>query len=223
MKITNDFITETAGKALISIIPIVGGSIGSILNDFLAERKQQRVKELLYQLSEDLNNLKGKINHNFIEQDDFLDLFELTANKVMSERNESKRIYFKNILVNGITRSDSDFDELEKFIKMVENIAEKNFYILKLLSNPSTHNTSIGNPASKLGHSVVSSTRTIFQTLLPGWTLEEIIENLIDLESFGLIKSLSNHINDMVGQRGLGPIENSLTIKGKRFIQYIIN
>jgi len=223
MKVTKELIIETTGKALISIIPFVGGSIGSILADVLAERKQQRLNEFLNQLSADLENQKSNINNAFIQQDDFLDLFELSAKKVMSERNETKRVIYKNILVNGITQIDSDFDDLEKFIRMVENTTEKNIYLLKVLSDPSAHNNSIGNPASALGHNVISSTRKIFETLLSGWTRDEIVENLIDLESLGLIKSLSNNLHDMVGQRGLGPVQDSLTTKGKRFIKYITN
>jgi hypothetical protein len=223
MKVTRDFIIETSGKALVSIIPYVGGSIGSILSDVLAERKQQRVNELLKQLSADLDSQKDKINNAFIQKNGFLDLFELSAKKVMEERSETKRIIYKNILVNGIIQIDSDLDDLEKFIRMVENTSERNIYLMKVLSSPSAHNISIGNPASILGHNVTNSTRRIFEILLPDWPMEEIVENLIELESLGLIKSLSNNLNDMVGQRGLGPVQESLTTKGKRFIKYIAN
>ncbi|MBO9681747.1 MAG: hypothetical protein J7502_03570 [Flavisolibacter sp.] len=59
-KKSKEFVIETSAKALISFIPLIGGAIGSILSDVLAERKEQRMQDFLSQLSKDLEDHKDR-------------------------------------------------------------------------------------------------------------------------------------------------------------------
>lgn len=56
----------TLGKAIVSAIPYVGGTIASIWNELESmqvERKLQRFSELIENLQSDFELIKGKINH----------------------------------------------------------------------------------------------------------------------------------------------------------------
>lgn len=222
MKITKEFIAEGTVKALVSLIPFAGGPIGSLLADTLAERKEQRLNDFLTQLKEDLDAQREKINSELITKDDFPDIFELTTKKVLDERNTVKRTAYRNIIVNGITREDSDFDDMEQCIRLIENTTEQNIYLLKILSDPEEHNNSIGNPVKKpTGNLSTTTISRTLQALLPNWTGGQILENLKDLEFIGLIQPISNSFQDMISGYGLSPIVKSLTLKGERFISYI--
>lgn len=224
MKVTKEFILETTTKALISFIPLAGGAVGSVLADVLAERKQQRLNDFLSQLKDDLENQKDKLNNDLVQKDDFLDIFELTSKKVMEERNKVKRLAYKNILINGITKPDTSFDDIEQCVRLVENTTEKNIFLLKVLSDPDRHNISLGEPVQRpTGNMSTTTLSRVLQKLLPGWQGGQILENLKDLEFLGLIQPISNHFQDMVTANGLSPVINSLTLKGQRFVEYLKN
>lgn len=222
MKVTNEFLIETTTKALISFIPFVGGAVSSVLSDTMAERKQQRLYEFLNQLKDDLENLKGNFKKDFVEQDDFLDIFELTSRNVMGERNEIKRLAYKNILVNAITSTEPSFDDIEQCIRLVENTTENNIYLLRVLSDPELQNKNLGSPVVQpTGNMQTTTLSKVLQKLLPGWQGGQILENLKDLEFLGLILPISNSFQDMIQDFGLSPVVNSLNLKGERFIKYI--
>jgi hypothetical protein len=222
MKVTKEFIIETTAKALISFIPFAGGAVGSVLADVMAERKQQRLNDFLTQLKDDLEKNEEKVNKDLVAKDDFLDIFELTAKKVMEERNEVKRLAYKNILVNGLIQTDTNFDDIEQCIRLVENTTENNIYLLKVLSDPEGHNTSLGEPVKQPNGNMSTTTLSrVLQKLLPGWQGGKILENLKDLEFIGMILPISNSFQDMVTANGLSPVVNSLTLKGERFVKYL--
>ncbi len=61
-----------------------------------------------------------------------------------------------------------------------------------------------------------------FKTILPDWSGELILENLKDLEFLRLIQPLSLSFRDITSEKGLSLIQNKLTGKGERLIQYIV-
>ena len=222
MKVTKEFIIEITTKALISFIPYAGGAVSSVLSDVMAERKQQRLNVFLSQLKDDLENQKAKLNNDTVNKDDFLDIFELTAKKVMEERNEIKRLAYKNIIFNGLTQANTTFDDIEQCVRLVENTTENNIFLLKVLSDPEKHNISLGEPVPKpTGNMSTTTLSRVLQKLLPGWQGGQVLENLKDLEFLGLILPISNSFQDMVTANGLSPVVNSLTLKGQRFVSYI--
>jgi len=48
----------TIGKSVISMVPTIGGSITSIISDIQAERKFNRIQELINSLDDGLNEFK---------------------------------------------------------------------------------------------------------------------------------------------------------------------
>ena len=129
----NEEESDIAVKALINLIPGVGGAIGSILNDKLAARKDARIKEFLEILKNELEKNTKHINSNFVSKDDFLDLFELTANRISNEKSGLKREAFKNILLRGILSTNYDFDQIEYQIKILDQLNAPHIELLKSL------------------------------------------------------------------------------------------
>ena len=60
-------------------MPSIGGAIGSILGDALADRKEQRINKFLEYLRTALEQHKEKVNEQFIKNEDFLDVFEIAT------------------------------------------------------------------------------------------------------------------------------------------------
>lgn len=223
MKHSSEFIIETSGKALLNLVPLVGGSIASVWGDIQAERKSKRFQDFLKQLQGDLETLRNEVNSNFISKPDFLDIFELTSKNIINERNENKRLLYKDILVNSICMTQSDFDEVEQCIRIIENTTEANIYLLKILSTPEKHNNTLKEPLQHpSGNMSTTTIRKLLVKLMPGIEGGIIVENLKDLEFLGLVNSISGSLQDMMTYSGLKPISNQLTLKGERLIKYIV-
>lgn len=223
MKPSTEFIIETSEKALLNLVPLVGGSIASVWGDIQAERKSIRFQEFLNQLQNDLQGLTDQINKDLVSKPDFLDIFELTSKNIINERNENKRILYKNILVNAICLTQSDFDEVEQCIRIIENTTETNIYLLKILSDPDKHNKTLKEPLPhRSGNMSTTTIRKMLVKLLPGFDGGIIVENLKDLEFLGLITPISDSIQNILTYSGLAPISNLLTLKGERLIKYIV-
>jgi hypothetical protein len=76
---------EGAVKALISAVPYLRGSLSSILGDFQNRRKEKRVLEFPEGMKTDFAGLEDNINQDFVSKEDFIDIFEETAQKLPKE------------------------------------------------------------------------------------------------------------------------------------------
>ena len=109
-------ISESVGKQLLNLNPITGFIVSYVetVKERQAERKLTRCLEMLESLQKDLDESQKSINEKYVKNDDFLDIFEQTVNQVANERNDDKRMYFKNILLNSIFKDTVDYDITEK-------------------------------------------------------------------------------------------------------------
>lgn len=72
--------------------------------------------------AKDLDESQKSINEKYVKNDDFLDIFEQTVNQVANERNDDKRMYFKNILLNSIFKDTVDYDITEKYMNILSRL-----------------------------------------------------------------------------------------------------
>jgi len=219
-------IIEIGTKAIVASIPYIGGAINSIMNDINATRKFNRFEEFINQLKNDIENLK-EINEEYIREDDFLDLFEQTSRYIMLERVKQKREKFKNILVNSISLSDSDYDKTEKYLKILSDLSTQDLLLLLVLDNPQKYNESKGNiiPNNNTSNIVTHWTnlymKELLEKLFPDIPIEEIEESALFLESNRLI--VTNFLQYSLNTNGhpINLLNNRLTNKGKDFLKYI--
>lgn len=52
---------STAGKALLELVPFVGGSVSSVIGNYQAERKHQRLVDFFESLKTDLDKVKESV------------------------------------------------------------------------------------------------------------------------------------------------------------------
>lgn len=219
-------IIEFGTKAIVASIPYIGGAINSVMNDISATRKFNRFEEFIDQLKDDVENLK-EINEKYIKEDDFFDLFEQASRYIMLERIKQKREKFKNILVNSIILSDSDYDKTEKYLKILSDLSTQDLLLLLVLDNPQEYNESKGNiiPSDNTSSVITQwksmSMKELLEKLFPDIPLEEIEESALFLESNRLI--VSNFLQYSLNTNGhlIDLLNNRLTNKGKDFLRYI--
>lgn len=212
-----NYVIETTTKALISFIPGIGGAIGSILSDALADRKEQRLKEFLESLKEKIESDKESVNNDFISKVDFLDIFEQTAIKIRDERSEEKRIAYKNILVHGIVSPDCTYDELENQIRILNQLSSDHLILLRLFHAPSNF------PIESTANIVGGSLGNVFRKIFPDWDWDFLVDSLYELESLRLVEPLSSNLRTMMTNVSLKNLEGKLTSRGVTFVEYILS
>lgn len=212
---------ESIGKALLAAIPYVGGSITTLISDYQANRKQERLSEFFHLLQNDLGALKDHINKSFISTDDFLDVFEETSKKIVNERTMEKRIAFKNILLNAILLENITYDRVEEFLRILERLRPDHLFFLSIFFDPLKFNKEKGNPVSN-GGGFSTTLRSIFKQLLPDWEEDKILDIVSDLENERLVKDTVRNFGTMMTDRGINHLQGKLSDKGMEFCKFIL-
>ena len=179
------YIVEGTIKGLITFIPGVGGLIGSLLNDALADRKEQRIYEYLQSLKDEINENKEKLNTQFISTIDFLDIFEATTTKITNERSEEKRKAFKNIMLTGILSPHYSYDDIENQIHILEQLNTNHILLLRFFKSPKAFSLSESSQARS------GTYKGYFRAIFPNWEYDYIYDHLNDLEGNRLIDNMT--------------------------------
>ena len=213
-------IAEATGKAFIkeltSYLPL-GKTAVSIYEEFQSkqiERKIKRLEEFYTDLAVTVNAEKDRINQEFVNRDDFLDVFEEATRYVVLERQEQKRILFKNILANSIVSPECDYDKTERYFRLLDNLGDIELRILAVLDNPEQYNASHGMI-------VKDPFQSAYQTTWETATSMGVLTTLLDLkvhEVEGAISILFS--NGLIVEDSMG-LRNLLTTRGKNFVKFL--
>lgn len=225
-----------------NLVLIGKGSLKSILNSFpvgatavaiydelqakQVKRKIERLEEFYKSLDERINVVEKEINHDYVNHEDFLDVFEKTTRYVVSERQAQKRELFRNILANSITAKDCDYDKTERYYRILDNLSEIELSVLAVLKNPEDYNRQHGmiiKDPINTGYqpSFVSSRGDGVLTQLLGISIDDATEAVTVLFSDGLI--VDNLLNKRM-ESNTNPVhvlDHMLTRKGRDFVKFL--
>lgn len=225
-------IAEAGGKAfiknLVRVLPL-GGTAVSIYEELQSKqikRKIQRLEEFYSNLAATVEAQKEHINQEFINRDDFLDVFEEATRYVILERQEQKRLLFKNILTKSITSPISDYDKTEKYFRLLDNLTEVELKALVVLDNPEKYNREHGmiipdpfsSPIQSPLHEVQAE-GVLTQVL--GINIHELDEVLTVLFSNGLIVENARGRRLQTNGNSIHVLDNLLTTRGRNFVEYL--
>ena len=225
-------IVEASGKVffkdLARLLPL-GGTAIEIYEELQSkqiERKIKRLEEFYTNLAETVNAHEEKINNDYISKEDFLDVFEETTRYVVSERLNTKRKLFKNILANSIISPLSDYDKTEKYLRLLDNLTELELKMLAVLENPELYNREhrmiIPDPVNNPYQSSWGEFRADgIMTQVLNIKIHEFDEAVTVLFSNGLIvesfKGRKIHTNG----NPIHVLDNLLTTRGRDFVKYL--
>lgn len=225
-------IVEASGtviiKNLTKILPLgsVAVEIYEELQSKQAERKVQRLVELYINLSEKVNAVENKINHEFISKDDFLDVFEETTRYVVLERQEQKRRFFQNILVNSMISTECDYDKTERYYRLLDNLGMLELNVLAVLDDPGKYNKEQGMIIGDTFHSAYMTVSKEVSALggvtkLLNLKVHQAEEAVTVLFSNGLVveNSMNKHLN--TNGNAVHVLDNLLTIRGRDFVRFL--
>lgn len=101
-------------KAALNAVPLVGGSVASLLGDYVPTSRQRAVEKVAELLTEKILDIERRIDVQSIDQERFADLYGTFEALVMKTNREEKLSAAANILANAVlplsdpNRSPSD-------------------------------------------------------------------------------------------------------------------
>ena len=116
-----------------SVIPTLGGPISNIFSSISVNRKIERVKEVIHGLSKDLDGFKSEVSEEYVQTEEFEELFEQTLIKSANERNRQKRQLFRNFLEKSIKNPTVNYDEQVRFLRVIEDMQIDHLRIIRSL------------------------------------------------------------------------------------------
>lgn len=225
-------IVEASGKAFIkeltSYLPLGKTAVGIYeeLQSKQIQRKIERLEEFYTNLAASVNAVNEKINQEYVNRDDFLDVFEEATRYVVTERQEQKRLLFKNILANSIVNPDCDYDKTEKYFRLLDNLGDLELRVLAVLENPEQYNKNHGmiikdpiNNAYQTTWNTVTSMGVLTQVL--GLKVHQVEDAITVLFTNGL--TIENSMSHQLNTNGntIAVLKNLLTARGRDFVKFL--
>jgi DNA-binding HxlR family transcriptional regulator len=116
-----------AAKAGIAAVPVVGGSLEVLLDEYLPEQAAKAAERTMNLLAEKILALGDRVDHDMIAKEDFAELFRSAMQVGARTSRETKLRAAANILANQLLRegdrAKSSYEELDHFVRIVETLS----------------------------------------------------------------------------------------------------
>lgn len=232
--VTHSIFDAIKENAVRTVFPYFGDVFVDSLKGFAAlrsKRKFKRVSDFLQSLAKEFNDIKNKLNDDYISKNDFSDVCEETINYVANERNEDKRIYYKNILLHSMSQKSCSYDKTENYLRVLNQLDTLGLEILKVLIDPIKYNREQGSPIKELSSQHVGSGFcyqlnykfiNILQKLIKQ-DEDTLLEELYFLKLNRLVVSDVESQNLTTNSNPVLVLDDCLTKRGKDFVSFLVN
>lgn len=128
--------------AAIAGIPFVGGTMASLAEDFIPSQKEKKLIAFIAMVSQDVEDIKDKINFYKINTDEFAFVFEKTLKGVIDNWQKEKIDCYRAIFVNALTNNnDISDEEQELFIQMLDSLTVRHIKIMAFINKQNSCQT----------------------------------------------------------------------------------
>ncbi len=111
-------------KAGVSAIPYIGGSIASLIGDYVPSATQRSIETAIEMLKQKLDKLAGRIDADAVNKDEFAELFKSAYLSIVRTHQRQKLNAAASLLANILLRDgDPDklsYTELDHFARCLE-------------------------------------------------------------------------------------------------------
>lgn len=205
-------------KAALNAVPMVGGSIASLIGDYVPLSTQRSIEQATELLQKKLISLEGRIDADAVNKDEFSELFKSCYLVVVRTTQESKLRAVSAILANLLLKpGDAEklsYAELDHFVRCLDGLSVGAITVLavarSLTARGNIQPDHDGNQTLSF-ETLSNELKTIEPSLLLGLVGELNTFNLIHIQGRPAIPT---------AQYGNYPL--SLTPLGKRFVEWFL-
>jgi len=195
-----------AGALVANFLPGLGGAIANVLSGWSAERKRERVREVISGLALRLANLQSEVADEYVRGDEFEDLLDQTLRRVANERHESKRRLYREFLVGAITKP-ATYDEQLRILRILEELQAAHIILLRAI---------LQDPDPKHADGISGSLAATLARRMPAYK-DQIDDLVAQLDDFR-ITEMSSSLKAMMTARGAEDMRERVTPFGQRFV-----
>lgn len=204
-------------KAVLSGVPTIGGLFTSLINDYIPDRKMERLVDFAEVVVEDIKNIADRLDNDYVKSDEFAYVFEECFRKVSENYQYEKIQAYRAILINSLLNPDMAAERKELYIKIVNDLLPTHILLLRAFRNPLEFcNRSGVNPLK-----VVTSTYEIFKKFFPELNENEIKSYIHDMDTLGLTNGVVTKDKFTIGPTTVELLAGRLTPLGKSLINFI--
>jgi hypothetical protein len=204
----------TVVKAGLNVIPFVGGSLASLVGDYVPSSTQRSIERTVELLGEQLTVLQDRIDVEAVDKDEFSELFKSCYLVAVRTHREEKLRAAAGLLANLLLKPEDPakltYDEIDHFVRCLDTLS---IGAITLLGTASSIMRTSNTGVDRLG----MWTFRVLQTRLR----PEMEHDL----ALGLVGELSacNLLRIEAAEEGLGvayaPVQ--LTKLGQRFVSFV--
>jgi hypothetical protein len=213
-------LATTAIRAAVDAIPIVGGSLSTLIEQMIPEWRFKRLLTFVAELSVDIEACKDRIRLDYLSKEQFGFLFEQTFRAVLENYQVEKLEALRNILVNSMVSSDVNQEMKEYMLGLVGRLGSLHMRFVSLLEDPPDYYRSHeveDNSSQLVGGSIMQELRKCFMTM----TDDTIRAVWNDLYNYALVNTEARNLGAMISARGSRALEGRLTEFGRIFVRFV--
>jgi hypothetical protein len=188
-----------------SVVPVLGGAIQQVLGGQAADRRFQRLSDVLRGVRDDLQALGAKVREEYIASEEFADLLDQTLRRAAAERHEQKRRVLRAFLVDAMT-APVRYDEQLRILRTLDELQVAHVKVIR---------AAMQDRDAKMFRKVM---RPVLHKRFPEMSAEDLDDLIQELEDLKIVKAPLD--TTMPGQRGY--IDAQVTPYGERVIRYIM-
>jgi flagellar biosynthesis chaperone FliJ len=193
-----------------SAVPVVGGAVSMVLSGWSAERRYQRIREVLGGLARDLAHFKGQVREEYVRSDEFVDLLDQTLRRVATERNEAKRRLYRGLLLGAVTSEKESYDEQLHTLRVIDSLQAAHIAVLRAI---------LEEPRSDYNEGISGSFMETLRSRLRDLSEERITDLVGQLNDHHVVNLGS--LQSMMTARGAQDMRGTITPFGKRLVSYL--
>lgn len=114
-------------RAGISAVPIVGGSIASLVGDYIPSSTQRRIEQAIEFFDSRLREVNDRVDIESINREEFAELFKSSYLTIVRSHHDEKIHAAISVIVNAVLRQGDleklSFDELDHFSRAVDQLS----------------------------------------------------------------------------------------------------
>lgn len=209
---------RAVGAAAISAIPVLGGPIATLIQEYIPTTLQRRQAELLDSLSQEFKRLENRIDEAKFKSESFNLTFIKTVKLMLVELNSEKMEAFKAIILNDAISSGEDFEK-EYFIGITDSLTGNHIRLLKILENPRKFVKTTPELQKSMDIFSTGSMGVLVSPLLSPLTQGHIVSMTDDLHQKGLTVISRDGYTRMITKNDI--LQKATTEIGDRYIKFI--
>jgi len=122
-------------KCLLNAVPVIGGSLASLIEDYIPSQKEERLIEFTEGLGEKLSRVCDSIRHEYIKSDEFSFLFEQCYKNAALSYHKEVLEALQAILINSAMDFEASQDIKEEFVRIIGILRPPHIKLLNYFGN----------------------------------------------------------------------------------------